>query len=549
MVHLASLLTVGLLASAAVASSSSSHASRQSNEKRLRGGKSKRASCKARDAAMLAAAAPSEPATAQAKVLDTSVAVTIEIDPFAGMFGPTTTILPPGLQPTATTTGVAVPTITSTTGGNATNLNKHVFAHFMIGITSTYVQQDYVNDMNLAMSKGITGFALNIGTDPYTQQQLDYAYAAAAQVGFNVFISFDFNWYNLADVASVVTLLSRYKSQPAQLLVENKMFVSTFIGDGFDWGSAASQAGVELYAVPYWQPSATYADDQALEGLFSWSVSSRDLSSAQTDVFRLAWPGQPNNIPVKQNLTTLVDMEYINMTAAVSKQYMAPVSPHFFTHFGKEVSYSKNFMFYTETLWHYRWEQILQMGSQNNLNFVEIITWNDYGESHYVGPVNTPHTDDGSSRWTSGFDHTPFLDFAVPYIDAFKRGASAPNITQDLMTFWYRPTLRDVSCNATDNCGGPPTGYEFVDDVVFVATMLTEPASITVTSGSNAAVTQTVEAGVQMLSVPMGVGTQQFSIVTNSGKKGSATPNITVSDECWNGIYNYNYNSGSIVPI
>ena len=57
-----------------------------------------------------------------------------------------------------------------------------VFAHFMIGIVSTYQQEDYITDMNLAKSKGIDGFALNIGVDPYTQQQLDYAYAAAEQV-------------------------------------------------------------------------------------------------------------------------------------------------------------------------------------------------------------------------------------------------------------------------------------------------------------------------------------------------------------------------------
>jgi len=53
--------------------------------------------------------------------------------------------------------------------------------------------------MNLAKSKGITGFALNIGVDPYSQDQLDLAYSAAAQVGFDVFISFDFNWYTTSN--------------------------------------------------------------------------------------------------------------------------------------------------------------------------------------------------------------------------------------------------------------------------------------------------------------------------------------------------------------
>ena len=26
---------------------------------------------------------------------------------------------------------------------------------------------------------------------------------------------------------------------------------------------------------------------------------------------------------------------------------------------------------------------------------------NDYGESHYVGPLSSPHIDDGNSKWTN----------------------------------------------------------------------------------------------------------------------------------------------------
>lgn len=33
--------------------------------------------------------------------------------------------------------------------------------------------------------------------------------------------------------------------------------------------------------------------------------------------------------------------------------------------------------------------------------FLEIITWNDYGESHYIGPLSSIHYDDGNSKWTN----------------------------------------------------------------------------------------------------------------------------------------------------
>ena len=73
------------------------------------------------------------------------------------------------------------------------------------------------------------------------------------------------------------------------------------------------------------------------------------------------------------------------------------VSPWFSTHFGPEVSYSKNWVFPGDLLWHRRWEDILSLQPQ----FIEIVTWNDYGESHYIGPLDSKHTDDGGSKWVN----------------------------------------------------------------------------------------------------------------------------------------------------
>lgn len=167
-----------------------------------------------------------------------------------------------GSSPTTTS---SAPASTLTTSGD-----KKVFAHFMVGIVSTYAISDWESDMQLAKSKGIDGFALNIGVDWYSQEQLDLAYQAGASVGFDLFISFDFNWYTVANVSGVAEMLKRYKDQSAQFRVDNKPFVSTFIGDGFDWSSVATEVGEELYAVPFWQPSADNANNAGLSGLFSW---------------------------------------------------------------------------------------------------------------------------------------------------------------------------------------------------------------------------------------------------------------------------------------
>jgi glucan endo-1,3-alpha-glucosidase len=52
------------------------------------------------------------------------------------------------------------------------------------------------------------------------------------------------------------------------------------------------------------------------------------------------------------------------------------------------------------------------------------------------------------------------LDFAIPYINAFKAGLTEPVIDKDMLVYWHRPHVKEVSCDSTDNCGSTPTGYE-----------------------------------------------------------------------------------------
>ncbi|MBZ6429933.1 MAG: glycoside hydrolase family 71 protein, partial [Acinetobacter pittii] len=85
---------------------------------------------------------------------------------------------------------------------------------------------DYDDDMKQAKSLGIDAFALNIGTDPYTDQQLQLAYDSAANNDMKVFLSFDFNWWHIEQAAEVGQKVAQYASKPAQLLVDDKVFVS-----------------------------------------------------------------------------------------------------------------------------------------------------------------------------------------------------------------------------------------------------------------------------------------------------------------------------------
>jgi len=53
--------------------------------------------------------------------------------------------------------------------------------------------------------------------------------------------------------------------------------------------------------------------------------------------------------------------------------WMLAASPWFFTHYGPEVSYSKNWVFPGDLLWYLRWREILSLKP----SFVEIVTWNE----------------------------------------------------------------------------------------------------------------------------------------------------------------------------
>lgn len=85
-----------------------------------------------------------------------------------------------------------------------------------------------------------------------------------------------------------------------------------------------------------------------------------------------------------------------------------------------------------------------------------------------------------------------------------------------------------------------------VDDMLFVATMTTNGGTVTVHSGDQPVWTQTVEAGVQMVRVPLGVGTQSFKLESNAGLTANGHSSVLVSDQCWKGIYNFNFHSGTV---
>ncbi|GME28445.1 hypothetical protein BU16DRAFT_448990 [Neofusicoccum parvum] len=412
---------------------------------------------------------------------------------------------------------------------------KYVFAHFMMGIVGDRTSAaDYDADMQGAKAIGVDAFALNIGTDSSQTTQLEYAYESAANNGMSLFLSFDFNaGWSTSDAAAVGAKIADFAGKDAQLKVDDKVFASTFVGDALDVAAVRSAAGVDIYFAPNFDP-ALGTDMTTLDGALNW----------------VGWPNNgANRAPTASANISVADGDEKYLAALSDTQgYIAPVSPWFFTHFGQEVASSfdpKNWLFPGDLLWYQRWNEVLTLDAR----FLEIITWNDYGESHYIGPLSSKHYDDGNSKWTNDMPHNGWADMAAPFIAAYKAGSTdvAAHITSDKLVYWYRPAPKDVECDSTDNYGSKPDGYDTVADAVFVVTLLTAAAEVTITSGGN---TQTVDApaGAAAFQVPLGVGEQSFAVkrdgVAVAGLSGTSERDVV--DECPCGIYNFNAYVGTL---
>ncbi|EIT73370.1 glucan endo-1,3-alpha-glucosidase agn1 precursor, putative [Aspergillus oryzae 100-8] len=424
--------------------------------------------------------------------------------------------------------------------------DRMVFAHFMIGIVSNRKSAaDFDSDMKRAKELGIDAFALNIGVDrvdPFTDTQLEFAYQSAANNDMKVFISFDFNWWKEDSEASQVgQKIAKFGGKPAQLMMDGKIFVSSFAGDRVDVNAIRSAAGRPIYWAPnYHRPES--ADISKVDALLNW----------------MAWPNDGNNkAPKPGRLVTVQDGDKKYMNALGGKPYIAPVSPWFSTHFGPEVPYSKNWVFPSDNLWYERWVEMLNLKPR----FIEIVTWNDYGESHYIAPLASPHTDDGCSKYVNDMPHNGWMELARPFIAAYKAGASSVNeyIKEEQLIYWYRPSPRGANCDATDTCMVPadnssgnyfmgrPNGWESMDDVVFVVSMLKSPANIQISSGNSQQVFE-AKAGATAFKAPMGVGKQSFAVVRDNKMVLAGTSPKDIIEGCVCGIYNFNAFVGMLPP-
>ena len=352
--------------------------------------------------------------------------------------------------------------------------------------------------------------------------------------------------------AALRDYITRYADHPNQLKYNGHVFASTFAGDTCTFGSGSPVEGWKtqfvdqltgnnkVHFVPafFVDPNTFKNFGDVIDGVYNWNSGwPVELTSEKASGLLQPVGGSLNDptrlsSPVLNNLVGSIqpDKVYLgglkNMPPTTAKTYMAAVSPWFFTHYGPN-SFNKNvrdlqrfttfrsnrcfqwIYMSNDHLYAKRWETIFD--NRDEIDIVQIITWNDYGESHYIGPIEGDQPN--SQAWVDGFDHTAWLDMTTYYANAFKTG-SYPEINQDKIYLWSRPHPRDAT--ASSDSVGKPDSYQLMEDAVYAVVMATSPSKVTLSTGPSSK-TFDVPAGVSKLTIPISAGGTMYGKVERDG--------------------------------
>ncbi|KAJ0353197.1 hypothetical protein COL154_012253 [Colletotrichum chrysophilum] len=242
-----------------------------------------------------------------------------------------------------------------------------------------------------------------------------------------------------------------------------KPFVSTFEGpdNAEDWVEIKAATG--CFFIPDWsslgaKPAMAKANGVA-DGLFSWA----------------AWPWGD------QSMDTYVDASYKQYLSG--KPYMMAASPWFYTNLP---GYDKNWMWRGDDLWFDRWQQILWWRPE----FVQIISWNDYGESHHIGPVRDKSLEAftiGKAPFNFVLPHDGWRDTLPFTIDMYKYNTTT--VDSERLVAWYRPNPA-TSCKDGGTSGNTASQLQLefhpwnvAKDAIYFTALLASSATIEVTVG------------------------------------------------------------------
>jgi glucan endo-1,3-alpha-glucosidase len=325
--------------------------------------------------------------------------------------------------------------------------------------------------MQSAKSIGIDAFAMNwMPPDcqsglSWQESRIDDAYKAAEEVGFKITHSFDMSWtecnnggyWNTTYMADV---LQKHASSKATYRWNSNMLVTTYGGD------AVKQYGNLFFADLKLKMRLSGNAISFTPALTTYSTK------AQKDAEGAAYE------MIQDFPTTDGYFQYQMKKAGKTGPYIMAVSPWQFKDLDNG-SGSDAWVAPGDWLFVKRLEAIAQQDVKPDI--IELLTWNDWCESHYLRDLpgnSTSATDyaDLSSMqaYVAGQNHSPWRIITKYYISWWKNGKQ-PEITEDQVVFWYRVHAKDAQCNQ-----GSATirNSDMLEDAVFAWAAVTKDSTI-----------------------------------------------------------------------
>lgn len=200
-------------------------------------------------------------------------------------------------------------------------------------------------------------------------------------------------------------------------------------------------------------------------------------------------------------------------------------------------------------MWGDRWQQTEQVKPR----FVEIVSWNDFGESHYIGPIESAEIVSGADRYVDNMPHQAWLE-TLPYqIAAYKNAYDssnpAPSVQggQEKIVYWYRTSPAAAGstdatgndCPSSINTGGYQTCYspsQILEDEVFAIVLASSPGTATISIGGSSS-SYSVNAGINTISKPFNGATGTVSVSLSGGPSGSG---VQITSSPASGVANFN---------
>lgn len=438
----------------------------------------------------------------------------------------------------------------------ATPKPKAVFAHYLVGTVSA---AHAAQDIDEAMAMGLDGFALNIG-DPFAEflaVSLDNIFGYAEYRGFKLFFSLDTyaagnSCYSGRSGACRGPLayeaLMKYRLvSPSWYLGPNGFpLLSTYSSGGKQddtWEQWKQDFAQRMFFIPNFdETSGYYTADPGwyaywggmVDGTFSWES---------------AWPirsGKGGRFPgdISPDLVVQKEMTQYN------KSYMIPLSTLQYKN-----SYGANVYRAGDLNLPVRMESILEMESPPD--FIEIISWNDGPEGHYIGNLWLEQNNDTAPmRYANQiqFPHHPWQALLTSFLVTYKNGGKAIDMAPvdgsslAVGAIWYKTILTSSTCPGAPNANlynaTRPDGFDTATDTLSYAVVISpEAPSYTLRAISNGKITiiSNLHQGLNYGSVDVQAGYQRMELVDSGNNIVlAATGGRCISAGCPDCLYNMN---------